>query len=168
MRIYDTSIWNPEELSSEIKLHITPAGFIYPVEFVVSRGFDKLLNTSNLGISPAEDMSELGNLPDGIYIVRLSSSNGDCTTCSQWVEYNHLRQVQLLNCWYSALCKLNISDCGDITKDVEKQRKELYQIKMYIDAAKAKVEYCKSPNEGLALHQYAKKLLDRYNNGCDC
>lgn len=168
LRIYDTSVWNPEELSSEIKLSITPAGFIYPNEFVVTRGFDRLYNVSNLGIHQVDDLANLSDLPDGIYIIRLTSSNGDCSDCSQWVEYNHLRQVQLLNCWYSALCKLNISDCSDITKDVEKQRKQLYQIKMYIDAAKAKVEYCKSPNEGLALHNYAKKLLERFDSNCNC
>jgi hypothetical protein len=164
MRVYDSSVWDSEVLSSEIKLSITPAGFVYPTEFIVKRGFDRLFNVSNLGIHTVDDLTDL---PDGIFIIRLSNSNGDCSDCSQWVEYNHLRQVQLLNSWYSALCKLNLSDCTDITKDVEKERQKLYQIKMYIDAAKAKVEYCKSPNEGLALHNYAKKLLDKFNSSCN-
>lgn len=163
MRIYDTSVWDESILSSEIKLYIIAPGFIYPSEHTVTRRFDRLYNASNLGIYPVTDPSDLADLSDGLYIIRLSNINGEQ---EDFVEYNHLRQVKLINCWYSALCKLNLSDCSNLTNDIEKDRKELYQIKMYMDAAKAKVEYCNAPNDGLALHNYAKKLLDKYSQGC--
>lgn len=163
MRIYDSSIWDENHLSSEIKLDIISPGFVYPSTHIVSRNFDRIFNSSNLGIYPTTEISELTALPDGIYIVRLTNINGEK---EDWVEYNHLRQTLLLECWYKALCKINL-DKGYVTKDKEKQRRDLYQIKMYIDAAKAKVEFCKSPDEGLELHNYAKKMLGKYNE-CNC
>jgi hypothetical protein len=165
LRIFDTSVWDSEVLSSEIKLDIISPGFIYPISLTVTRGFDRLYNSSSLGIYPSSDIDDLKKLPDGIYIIRLNNINGeDC----EWVEYNHLRQTAIIECWNKALCSLNINDCTFLTKDIEKKRKDLYQIKMYIDAAKAKVEFCNSPNEGLELHNYAKKLLENYNRDCNC
>lgn len=163
MRVYDSSIWDINTLSSEIRLDIIPPGFIYSSSHQVDRNFDKLFNVSNLGVNPVTDLSELTDLSDGIYIIRITNINGEQ---EDWVEFNHLRQVTLLNCWHSSLCKLNLDGCSSITKDVEKKRKALYQIKMYIDAAKADVEYCNAPNRGLELNNYAKKLLDKFNNEC--
>jgi len=163
LRIFDTSIWDSDILSSQVKLDIIPPGFIYSTSFTVTRRFDKLYNNSNLGVQPVTDYSELGNLSDGIYIIRLTNIAG---SEEEWIEYNHLRQTQLINCWFSALCKLYLNPCQDLTKDKDKIRKELYQIKAYIDSAKAKVEFCNSPNEGLELHNYAKKLLDKFNDSC--
>lgn len=163
LRVYDSSTWDPLLNSDEVKLDIISPGFLEPKEIIVSREFDKLLNCSNLGIYVVTDPSEYVNLPDGIYVIRLTNTNGQD---SEWVEYNHLRQVCLLNKWYKALCSLSLNPCNMLTKDIEEKRKELYQIKMYIDAAKAKVEYCKSPNDGLELHHYADKLLSKYSENC--
>ena len=103
------------------------------------------------------------DLSDGIYIVRLTNING---ADEEFVEYNHLRQTKVISEWYKALCSLNLSGCDGLTTNVEKERQHLYQIKAYIDAAKASVEYCGSPNEGLELHNYAVKLLQKHNNNC--
>lgn len=165
LRIYDASVWDSNLLSTQIKLEIISPGFIYPVTQVVTRRFDRLFNVSNLGIYPVTDYSELTDLPDGIYVIRLTNING---SEEDWVEYNHLRQTSLLNCWYSALCSLRLNPCDDLDKDKEEKRKQLMKIKSYIDAAKAEVEYCKAPNMGLELHNYAKKLLEKFNNKCKC
>jgi hypothetical protein len=37
---------------------------------------------------------------------------------------------------------------------------------MYIDAAKAKAEYCHAPIEGVEMLAYAEKLLRKYLTGC--
>ncbi len=160
LRIFDTSSWDDNVLSTSIRLDVIPPGFIHSQSFIVKREFDKLYNSSSLGVYPVENINDLAPLQDGIYIVRLTDING---AQEEFVEYNHLRQTQILEQWYKALCQLRLNTCDTLTKDVEYQRKHLYQIKAYIDAAKAQVEFCNAPNEGLELHNYAKKLLDKLN-----
>lgn len=156
MRIYDTSIWDDSLTVSSIRLDITPPGYTNSVNADESKGFDRLFNSSNLGISTVTDPADMSNLPDGIYILRLNAD-------SQWVEYNHLRQTCLLKEYYKALCTLNFYPCDTIDVDLERKREELMQIKSYIDAAKAKVEWCNAPGEGIDIHNFAKKLLDRFS-----
>lgn len=156
IRLYDTSIWDDTLTVSSRKLDIIVPGYTSSVTFTVAKGFDNLYNSSNLEITS----SDLSNLPDGIYVIRLTAYNG---LESDWVEYNHLRQVCLLRDYYKALCSLNFYPCDTIDIDLEAKRKELMIIKSYIDAAKAKVEWCMAPNEGIALHNFARKMLDNFS-----
>jgi len=48
--------------------------------------------------------------------------------------------------------------------DVKEKLAELRLIKSFIDAAKAKVEYCHDPEAGMELLLYAKKRLDKITN----
>lgn len=160
IRIYDTSVWDSTLTVSSRKLSITVPGYLIPAVFTVSKGFDELYNSSTLGISVVTDPSELGDLPDGIYIIRLTAYQGES---SVWIEYNHLRQVCALKSYYKALCTLNFYPCDTLDIDLERKRQELSTIKSYLDAAKAKVEWCNSPNEGIALHKYAVGLLDKFS-----
>ena len=43
---------------------------------------------------------------------------------------------------------------------------DLRYIKMLIDGAKAKVEYCHSTEQGVEMLQYANKLMKKYQDGC--
>jgi hypothetical protein len=43
---------------------------------------------------------------------------------------------------------------------------ELHTIKMYLDAAKARAEVCHAPNEGVALYEYALKLMANWERTC--
>lgn len=160
IRVYDTSIWDSTLPVASRKLDIIPPGYSNSVTFTVPEGFDSLYNSSNLGISTTTDPSEMGSLPDGIYVLRLTAYQGETET---WVEYNHLRQVCALRDYYKALCSLNFYPCDTLDIDLEAKRKELTTVKTYLDAAKAKVEWCKAPNEGIALHNFAKKLIDRFS-----
>jgi hypothetical protein len=160
LRIYDTTVWDSALTVTARKLDIIPPGYSSSTTFNVTSGFDRLFNASNLGISVTSNPQNLVDLLDGIYIVRLTVEDG---SDSQWVEYNHLRQVCLLKKYYQALCTLNFYPCDTLDVDLEAKRKELSIIKSYIDAAKAKVEWCNAPVEGLELHRYAVKLLDRFS-----
>lgn len=162
LKVSDLTVWNNSVPSESIKLNIICPGFIYGKSFDVKRGFDKLFNSSSLGIYVVTDLNDLTPIPDGIYIIRLTNVSG----VEEYVEYNHLRQTQILEKWYKALCKLRLSACDKFDEEKEEERRLLYQIKSYIDAAKAQVEYCNAPNEGLELHNYANSLLDKYNNSC--
>lgn len=156
MRIYDTSIWDNSLSISSRTLDIIPPGYDISQTFLILEGFDSLYNSSNLGITTTTNPVDMGNLPDGIYIVRLTAD-------TTWVEYNHLRQTCLLRDYYKALCSLKFYPCSTLDVDLDAKRKELRVIKDYIDAAKAKVEWCNSPNEGIDLHNFAKKLLSRFS-----
>jgi hypothetical protein len=79
-----------------------------------------------------------------------------------YVEYNHLRITQALNKYYKILCELDVSDC-EPRKDVEAKLKQLQKIKMYLEAAKAKVEVCHEPDKGMRIYKYAIKLLNKMN-----
>jgi len=155
LRVFDTSIWDPSITVSSISLDIIPPGYTNSTTFVQAKGFDRLFNSSNLNIS-----GDMSNLPDGIYIIRLTAD-------SEWVEYNHLRQVCLLQDYYKALCTLEFYPCDTLDVNLEEKREELSIIKSYIDAAKAKVEWCNSPSEGIDLHNYAKSRLAKFSlNKC--
>lgn len=161
IRIYDTSIWDSSLTVTGRKLDIIPPGYSSSVTFTVTAGFDSLYNSTNLGISTTTNPSEMGSLPDGIYVIRLTALHG--ANDPAWVEYNHLRQVCLLRDYYKALCTLNFYPCDTLDVDLEAKRKELMTIKAYIDAAKAKVEWCGAPTEGIALHLFARKMMDRFS-----
>jgi hypothetical protein len=160
LRVYDSSVWDTALPVTARKLDVIPPGYTESATFSLTAGFDRLLNASNLGISVTTDPSTLSNLPDGVWIVRLTVENG---STSQWVEYNHLRQVCLLRDYYKALCTLNFYPCDTLDVDLEAKRKELQIIKSYIDAAKAKVEWCNAPVEGMELYKYAQKLLANFS-----
>lgn len=160
MRIYDTSLWDDTLTVTSRKLDIIPPGYTNSTTFTVVKGFDELYNSSNLGITSTTDPSAMSNLPDGIYILRLTAIH---SSDEVWVEYNHLRQVCLLKDYYKALCTLNFYPCDTIDVNLEAKRKELMTIKSYIDAAKAKVEWCNAPGEGIALHNFARKMMDRFS-----
>ena len=72
-----------------------------------------------------------------------------------------------MNKYINELCKLEMAAC-DPQADVKEQLKHLRLIKSFIDAAKAKVEYCNDVKKGTDLLAYANKLLNKYisNDGC--
>ena len=77
-----------------------------------------------------------------------------------YVEYNHLRITNIMKTWYDKLCKLDMETC-EPSRDKQALLDEMMDIKLYIDAAKAKVEYCASPEAGLELYTYAKSKLNK-------
>jgi hypothetical protein len=95
-------------------------------------------------------------LPDGIYVIKYSVSPND----QVFVEYNHMRISYALNRYYKTLCDVDANACEPPLRT--KQRLEaLGLIKMYLEAAKAKVEYCHEPQKGMSLYNYALKLLNK-------
>jgi hypothetical protein len=56
---------------------------------------------------------------------------------------------------------LSISDCDPPAK-VNRKLRDLHLIKMYLEAAKAKVETCHESQEGMTLFNYAVKLLNKF------
>jgi hypothetical protein len=77
-----------------------------------------------------------------------------------YVEYNHLRISEILAEYYKKLCSLQVKPC-EPSSDQQKLLAEMKYIRTLIDAAKAKVEYCNSPNEGMELYTFAYNKLKK-------
>lgn len=134
-------------------LQVTPPGFTYAVHFRdINEGFTSILNAEDLELGLAGDP-----LPDGVYVIRYSVSPND----KVYVEYNYLRTAVFMNKYYSILCTLELASC-EPSRDIKEKFKQLRDIRMMLDAAKAKVEYCHSITEGMDLYNYALKLLNKF------
>jgi hypothetical protein len=169
LRIYDTSTYADNLGIDCPELLITPPGFHQSALIKVTPKFDVNITACALEVSNAPVPTPLQStncgtkrvqLQDGIYIIRYSVSPND----KVYVEYNYLRTTVLLSTYYRKLCELDITPC-----EPDSTRKELLSemkyIRTLIDAAKAKVEYCQSPNEGMELYNFAKKKLEKIT--CD-
>jgi hypothetical protein len=133
LRVVDTSVYNQDTPVECPILEITLPGF-----------------TSGCGTT-------FNNLPDGIYILKWSVSPND----KVYAEYNHLRITKALIMYNEALCELDLGTC-EPGSETEKKLDTLRKIRMYLDAAKAKVEVCHEPRKGLELYKYAVKLLNKF------
>jgi hypothetical protein len=154
IRIMDASIYTDKLPINCGTLQITVPGFNAPVSIDVDPEFNVVLNACNLGIQSQDCGSYSATLPDGIYLVRYSVSPND----KVFVEYSHLRVTQILNTYYQNLADLELAAC-EPGADVKAKLNELRLIKSFIDAAKAKVEYCQDNSDALSILQYAQKRL---------
>ena len=161
LRIVDTSIYASTIPVECALLSVTAPGFSYSVEFTdseIPQGFNRILTACDLELQTQNCGTAFSDLPDGIYVIRYSVSPNDVV----YVEYNHLRLASILNCYNKILCELDIAGC-DPDADKTKKLEVLGQVRMYLDAAKAKVEICHEPAKGMELYTYAQKLLSKFN-----
>ena len=162
LRIDDTSKYAEGMVVDCPILLITLPGFSYSIEVLeplAEPGFSLNLTACDLEVQTIDcDGGNFSALPDGIYVIKYSVSPNE----QVYVEYNHLRLSKILNDYNNALCNLDLQDCAP---DVETAKKleVLREVKMYLDAAKAKVETCHEPKKGMDLYTYAKKQLSRFN-----
>jgi len=156
----DTSVYNPDvEVQCPI-LEITLPGFSIPVQFGeddIDLGFNRQFTACDLEVQIDNCGTTFSNLPDGIYILKWSVSPNDLI----YVEYNHLRITQALIRYSSILCELDLGACEPDSEQAKKLT-ALRQIRMFLDAAKAKVEICHEPAKGMELFKYALKLLNKF------
>ena len=103
----------------------------------------------------------LSSLPDGLWTITYCVAPCD----KLGVEYYYLRTTAALNRYASLLCKLRLSNCLPSQETLD-MINDLHVIKMYLDSAKAKVETCHAPNEGVALYEYALQLMAKWEKAC--
>lgn len=160
LKIQDTSQYADNLAVDCAQLVITYPGSIQINVIDVQPGFDLNINACALNLQTTGCQETRSTLPDGIYIIRYQVSPTD----KVYVEYNHLRTTTILTTYYKKLCELDITPC-EPTSSRQKLLAEMKYIRTLIDAAKAKVEYCQSPNEGMELYKFAKKKLSKIT--CD-
>jgi hypothetical protein len=160
-RVFDTSLYTDDLEVTCGTLQITSPGFNEPVNIEVLQGFNLILNACTLGLQSNLCGTVSQRLPDGIYTIRYSVSPND----KVYVEYQYLRVCQTLNKYFNFLCRLELAAC-EPQADVKAQLEELRMIRSFIDAAKVKVEYCESPQQGMDLFLYAQSKLERFGKDC--
>lgn len=164
LKVWDSSVYAVGLDADCPRLDITLPGFVQPVYIGepqgLSTGFIKNLSAKDLGIQAAT-AEDLITLPDGLYTIRYSVSPND----QVYVEYYHLRTTSITNAYWREVCKVQLQPCEPGSEQHEKLH-DLRYIKMYIDAAKSKAEYCHSPKQAVEMLIYAEKLLRKYLTGC--
>jgi len=158
LNINDTSVYaNNVPITCET-LNVTVPGYGYSNQIDVVAGFSAILTACDLQLQTNQCGQQYAPLPDGLYIIKYSVSPNDIV----YVEYNHLRITNALNRYNKALCSLDLAACDPPAKVKEKLEK-LRIIRMYLDAAKAKVEFCLEAQQGMTLYNYAIKLLNKFD-----
>ena len=157
IRIIDSSIY-AEGVSVKCPvLQVTAPGFSSPKTVDdVTPNFSLNLSACAIKIQSDNCGSVFNDIPDGVYIIKYSVSPNEYV----YVEYNHLRITKALNKLKSLYCELDRGAC-EPSQQQKKYLQELREIQDDLDAAKAKVEYCRSVNEGLTLYKYAMSRLDK-------
>jgi hypothetical protein len=145
-------------------LNVTVPGFGYSNQ-ITGTAMTNFVNTGHitltacyLQLQSTNCGTKYFNIPDGIYIIKYSVSPND----QVYVEYNHMRVTQAMNKYYKILCEVDANACEPPLK-VKQRLEELRLIKMYLEAAKSKVEFCHEPQKGMSLYNYALKLLNKMN-----
>ena len=156
LSIKDTSTYAKNIKIDCPELLVTVPGFNRPALIKVTEGFDLTINACALNVQTKNCNNTRVIIPDGLYIIRYQVSPHD----KAYVEYNHLRITNIMNQYYDKMCLLDITPC-EPSYDRKKLLDQLSDIKVYIDAAKAKVEYAANPQAGLELFNFAKKKLDK-------
>jgi hypothetical protein len=156
LSINDTSVYSDIVPITCETLNVTVPGFGYSNQIDVKSGFNLILTACDLQLQSTQCGEVYAELPDGIYIIKYSVSPNDLV----YVEYNHLRITKALTRYNKAMCDLDLAACDPPAKVKEKLDK-LMMIRMYLDAAKAKVEFCHEPQKGMTLYNYAIKLLNK-------
>ena len=168
LRIVDTSVYSTSVPVDCPILEITLPGFKYSIQFgetttpAIAPGFMLNLTACDLELQFNNCGSQFSAFPDGIYVIKYSVAPND----EVYVEYNHLRITQASIKYEKVMCDIDVAAC-EPTKEITKKLEQLRLIKMYLEAAKAKVETCHEPKKGMELYNYAMKLLSKFEcNSC--
>ena len=156
LRIADTSVYSDVLEVACPTLQILTPGATDAVSMDVTAGGEKIITTCDLGLQLTDCDTTLTDLPDGIYSIRYSVAPND----KVYVEYSHLRMATALKLYYNIYCSITLSGCEPLKAEKDK----LHLLRLYrsmLDGAKAKVEYCHNPDEGIAIYNYVYAKLQK-------
>jgi len=154
MSVLDTSVYTQLIPVACPTLNVTVPGFKFSTQLTIVPGANTILTACDLQLQTQNCGTTLADLPDGVYVIKYSVSPNDLV----FVEYNHLRISKALNIYNNILCKLDLAAC-EPSASIQKKLEILKTAKMYLDAAKAKVEFCHEPSNGMSLYNYALKIM---------
>lgn len=156
LRIADTSIYSSVlEVACPILQILTP-GAVDAISITTVAGGEKIITACDLELQLTDCDTTLTELPDGIYSIRYSVAPND----KVYVEYSHLRMSKALKLYYDIFCSVTLSGCEPL-KDEKDKLSTLRLYRAMLDGAKAKVEYCHTPDEGIAIYNYVYSKLQK-------
>lgn len=159
LRIEDISTYNDLVPRVCPTLQISVPGFNECVTLSeLPKDFILNLTACDLGLQKEDCGTESQPIPDGIYTIKYSQSPNE----KVFVEYDHLRVSVLKQKLKREWCILDLGTC-EPSVEVGKKMQQLTLIDNYVEAAKAKAEYCNDAEAGMALYNYANKLLSEYS-----
>ena len=164
MRLYDTSFYYKNQTVENYLIEVLPVNKSTWITFNVDKNFSLVLNSSNLRYRKVDKVEDLLDLPDGIYEIK-QSIKPNIQTVNQ---FYHFRIIELLNKLQSERDKLIDNKCDLSKEEYIINRDKLRDIEEYILAAKWKVEECHDKVKGKEMYEFARKLLERYTNECQC
>lgn len=165
LRVIDTSLYDPLVPISCFTLQITSPGFWEPSNITtLIPNFTGNFTACDLGLQSSNCDNYHNDLQDGVYIIKLSTSPNDTV----YVEYNHLRITKALNKYQALLCCIQKTISCDPAPEVKKLIMEAQFIRTLLDAAKAQVEYCHTPSNGVGTLIYANSLINKLACLCQC
>lgn len=156
LRVDDSSVYTSALPVDCARLEVTVPGYVAPAAIDVAQGFSSFFTSCDLGLQTVGCDDETQVLPDGLYVIRYSVSPNDAV----FVEYNHLRMTQAWNKYYGKLCGLGLGACEPVA-DVKEQLRHYGLVRSFLDAAKAKVEFCHEPHKGMELFTYAQRMMEK-------
>lgn len=156
LKVSDSSTFTTEVVTG-LSLSITPPGFTDPVVFSgLTSTFINNYNSVDLGVT-----ADITDLPDGVYTLLMSATVDGVV---QNITKYHLKTCKILSCYNDQLCKIKTETC-EPSSNTNTKLKDLFYIRMLIDAAVSKVEYCDATDQGMQMLEYANKLLEKYQSG---
>jgi hypothetical protein len=159
LTVIDTSVYSSSIPVVCETLNITVPGFTTSVDIPVTKDFLKNVTACDLNLQTVDCGNTYVPIPDGIYVIKYSVSPNDVV----YVTYNHLRITKALNMYNDILCQIDLAACDPPAK-IKEKLEQLNMIRMYLEAAKSKVEFCHESQKGMTLYNYAVKLLKKM--GC--
>ena len=164
LRVIDMSTYNENVPLECLTLSITAPGFTTFAEITdITPDFAVNISACGLILQTSNCDSSSNSIPDGIYAIRYSVAPNEVV----YVEYNHLRITMALNKINSLLCCLDVPNC-EPQEPLRKKLQEIQLLSTMLKAAKAKVEYCHSPSQGMAIYTYVVSRLTKLSCGCGC
>lgn len=164
MRVFDTSHYCQNEVVDNYLLQVLPVNKAVWITFHVKKGFSVALNSSNLNYNRASTTTDLVDLPDGIYEMKLSYKPNSYTL----VQYSHFRITTIVLKIRNERDKVYSNKCNLSKEEFKANLAKLDDIEGYVNAAKFKVEEKLEKRQGIELYQWATKLLEQYTNECQC
>ena len=156
--IADSSDWKHIEDKTSL-LQITLPGAKTPTQLFFDKGKINIVNSSILGITPkACDVSELRELPDGIYTIKVI---GSPDYFNKERLYLRTERLQL------EVDKLYLALGIDFDPELKPLRDRLFNIQAMINAAEASIRHGDVSKTSLYFNE-AKKLVEDYTDCIDC
>jgi len=152
--IMDTSIYSDKIPVDCSYIDVLVPGFTCAVRLDVAPGFClKNITACDLELQANNCGDVFNALPDGIYSIKYSVAPNEYV----YAEYNHLRITSALKKVNSVYCNMKSSCSPDVI--AKKKYADISLVESMLKGAKAKVEFCHTPEEGMELYNYALKLL---------